>query len=101
MTANSMAHTEDRGGRLVMAEHGAITGKFWKIKVVTACKFSALEEKTSDSTAQDVRLSRGLRNATNDADLSVPVGTEIVTRTRSSYISKVTLSEGAVWIYNL
>lgn len=90
----------EKGSRIIDSSHGAVTGSFYMIRVLTDCVFSALNKKAiigtdgAATTAADALAEYGVGGS-----ISVKAGAVLTTSPNCPF-SNITLASGQVNGFN-
>lgn len=91
----------ERGARIIDSSHGAISGSFYMIRVLSDCVFSVLKKKAkvgtdgAATTAEDCKTQLGVGGS-----LSVKAGA-VLTAPENNPFSDITLTSGQVNAFNV
>lgn len=91
----------ERGCRIIDSTHGAITGKFFMIRVLTDCVFTTLAKKVNTETTGGTKTAEScLVQLGISGNLVVKAGA-ILTAPVNNPFTEVTLSSGQVNAFNV
>lgn len=90
----------ERGCRIIDSTHGAVTGKWYMIRVLTDCVFTVLSKKVNTETTGNAKNAEScLIQLGVSSNLSVKAGA-ILTAPENNPFSNITLSSGQINVFN-
>lgn len=90
----------ERGSRIIDSTHGAVSGNWYMIRVLTDCVFTVLNKKLNPETTGATKNAESCLTQTGTAsNLSVKAGA-IFTTSENNPFTDVTLSSGQVNAFN-